>query len=306
MAGYILHGEEKNLVLRSGDVDALLQSGNADAALLYLAVMRASGGQERSALARSLQMSELRFAAAETALQDMGLLSGAGRKTPLPARERAEYTAEELPRLLADPAYAALRTQVEQKLGKRLTRSDDQILLWLYHDRGLPADVLYLLVHHCVERCRRRYGEGRRPTLYDIEKVGVQWADRGILDQESAARYLREYDRRLEASAPYMRALQLGDRKPIERELEYLKGWMDMGFPPETVAKAYEITVLRKQKLEWAYLGGILRRWHKQGWHTPEEVDRGEAEQRPSRRSPRAPASQPPKKRDNSWMKKYL
>ena len=63
--------------------------------------------------------------------------------------------------------------QTEEKLGKRLKTADLQILAGLYDDLGLPADVIYLLVCHCVTRSEERYGPGRRPTLRQIEKEAI-------------------------------------------------------------------------------------------------------------------------------------
>ena len=71
--------------------------------------------------------------------------------------------------------------QTEEKLGKRLKTADLQILAGLYDDLGLPADVIYLLVCHCVARSEERYGPGRRPTLRQIEKEGYHWARQGAL-----------------------------------------------------------------------------------------------------------------------------
>ncbi len=65
-----------------------------------------------------------------------------------------------------------------------------------------------------------------------------------------------------------MRALQLPQRQMVDAERRYITQWMDMGFPPETVALAYERTVFYKKELNWRYLNGILRRWHENGWHT--------------------------------------
>ena len=132
----------------------------------------------------------------------------------------------------------------------------------LYSAVGLPADVIFLLVSHCVDRTERRYGPGRRPTIHQIEKEGYYWAQQGLFDQESAAAYLREYKARQSKLAAYMQVLRLGDRRPIPAEEKYITGWMNMGFPPETVAIAYEKTILKKQELNWRYLNGILRRWH--------------------------------------------
>lgn len=297
MAGYILHGEEKSVVLKASDVEKLLSSGNGDAALLYLALMRTNGGIPARELAEKLHLTELRLSGAENALREMGLLAGE-RKTEQPTvSERTAYTAEELAEMLENREFSMLRQSVAEKLGKHLSLNDDQILAGLYHDVGFPADVLYLLVCHCVERAERRYGPMRRPTMRQIEKEGYCWQKQGICDQESAARYLRDYARRIEGMGAYMRVLQLGDRPPVESEQRYILDWMEKGFPPETVALGYDRTVLRKQAMDWRYLNGILRRWHEAGWHTVSEVEQGE------KRKPAA--AKPAAKSDNSWMRSY-
>ena len=98
-----------------------------------------------------------------------------------------------------------------------------------------------------------------------------------------------------------MRALQLGDRPPVASEEKYLLAWQEMGFPPETVALAYDKTVLKCHELKWPYCNGILKRWHEAGLHTVEEVERGD-------RSAKQQSGQTvqPKGEDVSWMKKYI
>ncbi len=296
MAGYILRGEEKSVVLKAADVDKLVQSGNGDAALLYLALMRTNGGVSARELMEKLHLSELHLNAAEDALRQMGLLAGEKHIAQSVSAERTAYTAQELAQMLADDEFAMLRTQVAEKLGRHLSLNDDQILAGLYHDVGFSADVLYLLVSHCVQRTERRYGTMRRPTMRQIEKEGYYWQSLGICDQESADRYLKDYARKIEGTGTYMRALQLGDRAPVESEQRYILDWMEKGFPADTVALAYDRTILRKQAMDWRYLNGILRRWHESGWHTVSEVEQGE-----SRKS--APKSAA--KSDNSWMRSY-
>ena len=97
-----------------------------------------------------------------------------------------------------------------------------------------------------------------------------------------------------------MAALQLGDRAAAPAEERYLGAWAEMGFPPETVAVAYDKTMLKCHELKWPYLNGILKRWHEKGLHTPAEVN---AENAP----PRGAAAAPPKTggRKNAWMNDY-
>ena len=298
MAGYILREDQPNIVLPAQQADRLIGRGDGDAALLYLCLLRADRGVTAQELQRRLKWSQLRLHAAETALQELGLIDRPPeQKPPEPAQERPVYTADDLTDLLTgDAGFRVLVPQTEEKLGKRLKTADLQILAGLYDDLGLPADVIYLLVCHCVARSEERYGPGRRPTLRQIEKEGYHWAQRGLFDQESASRYLRDWNVRRSAMSRYMQVLGLGDRRPVESEERYITDWMDKGFPPETVALAYDKTVFYKKELNWRYLNGILRRWHENGWHTEEEVRQSDS-RKPSRRE---------EKKDESRMEKYM
>ena len=298
MAGYILREDQPNIVLPAQQADRLIGRGDGDAALLYLCLLRADRGVTAQELQRKLKWSQLRLHAAETALQELGLIDRPPeQKPPEPAQERPVYTADDLTDLLTgDAGFRMLVPQTEEKLGKRLKTADLQILAGLYDDLGLPADVIYLLVCHCVTRSEERYGPGRRPTLRQIEKEGYHWAQRGLFDQESASRYLRDWNVRCSAMSRYMQVLGLGDRRPVESEERYIADWMDKGFPPETVALAYDKTVFYKKELNWRYLNGILRRWHENGWHTEEEVRQSDS-RKPSRRE---------EKKDDSRMEKYM
>ena len=74
-----------------------------------------------------------------------------------------------------------------------------------------------------------------------------------------------------------------------------------MGFDNEALRLAYEKTVMKKGSMDWSYMNGILRRWHENGWHTPEEVQQGDAGK------PAQPSPKPDKPdQDNSRMEKYM
>ena len=123
----------------------------------------------------------------------------------------------------------------------------------------------------------------------------------GLFDQDSAARYLKTWRDKQQGQSAYMQVLGLGQRRPVASEEKYISDWMDKGFPPETVALAYDKTIFYKKQLEWRYLNGILRRWHENGWHTPEEVQQGDAGK------PAQPSPKPDKPdQDNSRMEKYM
>ena len=178
MEGYILRDGKEQLTLSTAAADKLLQSGQGDAALLYLALCRFGRGVTPEELERALPISRLRIDAAERVLQQLGILPRPAEDAPpAPAEERPVYTSQDIAGLLTDnEGFRLLIPQTEQQLGKKLRTADLQILAGLYDQIGMPADVIYLLVCHCVERARRQWGEGRRPTLRQIEKEGYHWA----------------------------------------------------------------------------------------------------------------------------------
>ncbi len=286
MSGYILHREEQSMVLPHSAVDRLAQLGDGDAALLYLVLMREASAVTPEVLMRRLRWSELRLAAAESALHKLGLLQAPAQRAPLePADERQVYTTDDVAQMLqGDEQFRMLVPQTEEKLGKKLKTADLQILAGLYDDLGLSADVLYLLVNHCVTRAEKRYGPGRRPTMRQIEKEGYYWARLGLFNQAEAAEYLKNCALRDEEIQRYMHVLGLGNRRAVDSEERYIRSWIDKGFTAEAVALAYDKTVFYKKELNWRYLNGILRRWDEQGWHTAEEIRRGEEQPQPKKK----------------------
>ena len=283
MAGYVLHlSEQENITLSAAVTRRLIDGGDGDAALLYLCLLKNRGSASPETLRAELKWDEARRSRAEAALARMGLVSAPKPEEPTPSpvpaptAERPAYSREDVARKLEqDASFSALLREVERKLGPLSTPSVGK-LLGLYEDLGLPADVLFLLVNHCIARHAAQYGAGRLPTMRRIEQEGYVWARKGLLSSTSANDYLN--------------ALHA-------REQKYLAAWVDMGFPAETVALAYDKTVLRCHEFKWAYCNGILKRWHEKGLHTPAEA---------------AAENAAPKKEEkpsggkNAWAKKYM
>ena len=294
MGSVLVYSPEESVTVSAQALRRLLEKGDGDAALLYLALLRHHGTIQPRALAGELRWERPRIEAAEEALRQMGLIAPA-EQPPAPAEESPAYQRSDiLERLESGGEFRSLVAEVERKLGKKLTVPDIGILLGLQDYLGLPGDVIYLLVCHCAERIQRRYGPGRRPAMRQIEKEGYAWARRGIDTQRAAVEYLKKYAERQGAIPPYMRALGLGDRLPVASEEKYLNAWQEMGFPPEAVALAYDKTVLKCHELKWPYCNGILKRWHEAGLHTPEEIERAD----------KPPAKQPTQSAGDAW--KYV
>ncbi|MCI9432076.1 MAG: DnaD domain protein [Oscillospiraceae bacterium] len=306
--------EEESVVLSGAAAGRLIRCGDGDAALLYIAVLKNRGSADDEKVRSQLGWDRNRFSRALGVLSRQGLVSlpgqAAGRDAPplpRPADQRAEYTRADMARALEGREFAGLTGAVEEKLGKKLTTPDLAILLGLYDQLGLPADVVFLLVGFCAERTAQRYGEGRRPTMRQIEKEGYTWARLGLMTQESAAAYIKKYQRSREAMPRMMRLLRLGDRPPAPSEEKYLLAWEELGFEDEALELAYDKTVVKCKELKWPYMDKILRSWHEKGLHTLAQIEAGD---RPGRRRAPPEASRretgAAAREDMARMEKYL
>ncbi|MDE7219304.1 MAG: DnaD domain protein [Oscillospiraceae bacterium] len=318
ISDYILHLPEDEGVLLSGPAaQRLIQCGDGDAALLYIAVLKNRGSGDDEKIRAQLGWDQTRFRRALDVLARQGLVSLPGQSgrsavppappTPKAEDRRPEYTRADMARALEGQEFAGLTGAVEEKLGKKLTTPDLAILLGLYDQLGLPADVVFLLVGFCAERTVERYGQGRKPTMRQIEKEGYTWARLGLMTQESAAAYIKKYQRSREALPRMMRLLRLGDRAPAPSEEKYLMAWSGMGFTDEAIELAYDKTVVKCKELKWPYMDRILKSWHEKGLHTLAQVQTGD---RPARRQG-GPAGERQEtgeaaREDMARMEKYL
>ena len=156
MASILIHTADESVTLTAQTVKRLLDRGDGDAALLYLALLRHHGTVQPRSLAGELRWEKSRIEAAEQALRDLRLLAPAAEEIPEPADEKPSYQRDDIARRLeSSEEFRLLTAEVEKKLGKRLTTPDVGVLLGLNDYLGLPADVIFLLV------TGHRHPEGR-------------------------------------------------------------------------------------------------------------------------------------------------
>lgn len=158
MSNILVQTGDESITLSGPAARRLLDRGDGDAALLYLALLRHRGTVQPRALAGELRWERGRIEAAEETLRQLGLIAPAP-PPPEPAEERPDYQQTDIAgRLERSEAFRQLTAEVEKRLGKQLTAPDLGILLGLQDYLGLPEDVIYLLVCHCAERVERQIG----------------------------------------------------------------------------------------------------------------------------------------------------
>lgn len=264
------------LSLTAGAADRLAAEGSGDAALLYLALLRHDGTEKAR---KSLGWTDARCAAAFQTLAKLELVRGNVEAVSAP-EEPAEppvYQRSDLMNALRhDGAFRGLQEAVETALGKPLSEADLQALYTIYDYLALPAEVIYTLVGWCVAETERKYGPGRRPRMPTVKKTAFRWKRLGVDTPEAAEDYLRRQQAAQGREAEILPLLDIRDRAAVDREAQYIAGWVDMGFENDAIRLAYERTLFQKQTMNWAYMNSILKRWHAAGLHTAAQAEEGD------------------------------
>jgi len=277
MAGrnFILESRESLQLPRSA-VRRIAESRDADAALLYLYLLSVNGAFLPEHAAAALNWLPERVEEALRTLERLSVLRE-GVQEPVADEESGTYGADEIAGSInGDPLFRGLVRETEQALGKVLSSSDLNLLFAMYRELLLPPDVLMMVVAHCLQDTQKRLGPGRKPTMRQVEREARRWARDGVNDTARADNYLRAREQYQDKLRQMLRALQIHGRGPTETEERYLRSFIEMGFSPEAVYKAYDITLVKVGALRWSYLAAILKKWDEKGLHTPEEIEAGD------------------------------
>ena len=311
-------------VLANVFLDEYMPKANGEFVKIYLYLLRASGagaGLSLSAIADRMNCTENDVLRALRYWNEAGVLHIEFREDGKPERitiinfcgpaaqscepKKAAETPKEAPAVPESPgsltngriSELSSKDEVqeflfiaEQYMGRPLTKTELEKLLFFYDGLHFPAELIDFLLEHCISR-------GHKSIRY-IEKVALAWDKEGIRSAEAARDYVsnnrREY-------YDVMKALGITNRALTPADISIMDKWMkDWAFPREIILEACRRAVLKTSSPTLAYTDGILAGWHEQGAATMEEIDRLDSlhEMTADRRKneTRTPAQKPRKK----------
>ena len=279
----------QSVVISAENAEKLVSLGNGDAALLYIWILKNRGEFSHSAACAALKRSSAAISAAMSALAAVGLIAAAEPKKDEPIREIPEYTVQDIKHEMENgTVFSLLVDEVQAAMGKHLSPSDLIKLFGIYNDLHLPPEVILQLVCHCIEECRKKYGNGRLPTMRYIETAALDWERRGIWSIDAAEIYLMRLDEMRSVTGRIKASLGIRDRNLTPTEQKYVDAWANMGFEIEVIEKALDRTVIKTGKRTWGYMNSILKSWHEKGLHTVAAIEAEEG--KPAAKAEEKPA----------------
>lgn len=176
--------------------------------------------------------------------------------------DQKSYSPDELQQFSQQSECRQLLFVCSQYLGKSLSPSEIETLLYFYDQLHFSSDLIEYLVEYCV--CK-----GSKSIHY-IRTVGLAWAESGISTVAQAKERTTTYRRNTFA---IMKAFGINDRNPVESELVWIDKWLTKyDFTLDLVLEACSRTMERLHKPNFEYADRILSRWADQKVHNMADV----------------------------------
>lgn len=193
-------------------------------------------------------------------------------KTAITTSPSKPSSTEIAARLDESPEIGHLFNEAQVKLGKTIGY-DGQCTLLLLHDHyGLPAEVIFMMLDYCVSVGKTNYSY--------IEAVGKDWGTREIDTLDKAAEQisvLRETNSLWKDLASYA---GISNPRPTIKQTEYLRKWScELKYKPDIIILAYEEMANYTTKLSFSYMDKILCNWHKKGYKSVTDIEKGKEEE---------------------------
>lgn len=203
--------------------------------------------------------------------------SPASASTPRPRPVKPQMK-EVIARQKSSPDFAYLLDTASARLGKAITNGDMETLLYLYDTAGLPAEVILMVIEYAVA--------GGKYHMRYIEKVALDWADRGIDTIDKAEQYLCRLDRRRQAWETFSVLCGI-KQSPTLAQADAAETWIcDWGLPEALLRLAYEYCMEKTGKFNCSYMNKVLERWHLEGITDEAQAAETLGSRKPRRKKP--------------------
>lgn len=186
--------------------------------------------------------------------------AAAQRSNPSPGTET--LTPDRIKELKQNEDIVQLLYIAEQYLGKTLSPTEMQKILFFYDGLKLSADLIEYLIEYCVSRNHK--------SIRYMETVALAWAEAGIttvqMAKDASAQFSKEY-------FSILKALGISNRNPIDSEISLMDKWLkEYGFSAEIIQEACSRTILQTSQPSFQYTDKILTGWHKKNVHTLDDI----------------------------------
>lgn len=256
-------------------IDQFMPSSSGDFVKIYLYLLRcAQSGQTDVSVARiadALNYTESDVRRAMGYWQKQKCLDLIEDAEDTDAKEAAPAAApgNKITEFRPAPKYSReeLRSLIfvaENYLGRPLSPSEQETLVYFLTDLGMDIDLVDYLLDYCISM--------NHTSFHYIRKVAVNWAEQGIRTADQAR---REGSSIRAEYFTIFRALGIRDHDPTQGEREYMDRWLEeYAFPMDVILLACRRTILQTGKARLSYTDSILRSWSESNVQSIQDIEK--------------------------------
>lgn len=198
----------------------------------------------------------------EAASSDDVSLDAANNKAVI--AEKKAYTADDIKAFREKEQIAELLFITERYLGRTLTPTDVDTLLYLYDGLGFSTDLIEYLIEYCVTK--------GHISIHYIQATALKWAEQGIQTVTDAKREAQLHSK---AYFAVKKAFGISGRDLVSSEAEFIEKWKsDYGFSLEIITAACERTIQAIHQPSFPYADSILKNWKSRQVHTLSDISK--------------------------------
>lgn len=185
-------------------------------------------------------------------------------KTPV----KKSYSADAIKQFTDQEPVTELVFIAEQYLGRTLTATDLNTILYFYDGLKLSIELIEYLIEYCVSN--------KHTSIRYIEKVAIAWAENGYQTVEQAKSANGQYNQTYSA---VMKAMGISGRNLVSAETAYIDKWKnEFAFSVELIQKACEKTIQTIHEPSFEYADRILSNWKLNSITSLEDVAKSDSD----------------------------
>ena len=198
------------------------------------------------------------------------------RKTEL--RRIPDFTPKEIAGTVRGNDKAGLLfTYCEKMYGRALKHNEQNTLMVILEDAGMPVEVAMLMLEYC-------FWAGKTTPAY-MRTLALDWMEREINTIERAEAQILEL-KNLNSAENRFRKMFSVTSAFSKAQREYIDVWVNKYcFSDDMINEAYQLTLNNTGKLAFPYMNKLLSSWHDKGYTTPEQLSAVKEKEQKSDRS---------------------
>lgn len=199
-----------------------------------------------------------------TGIPSVAVNAGAPAVSNIATPIKPSYTADELDAFKEEDEVSDLIFATQTYLGRPLSNSDTNTLLFWYDGLHMSVDLIQYLIETCLDNGHN--------SFHYMDTVARNWTEDGITTVEDARKSSSAHTNTVYS---IKKALGIGNRDLVESELNFIDKWANVyGFSLDIILEACERTIASTNKPSFKYADSILTSWNKSSVKTLDDVAR--------------------------------